>query len=75
MGVVGSGGEDFAALVEVAELDDVDIDITDAPVVHLTLAWEVNIDGSRADQCFAVVVYDKQAVDALHAKFCAEWKA
>ena len=75
MRIVGAGGENLSAFVEIAEFDDLNVDPAHAPVVHAFLGRKIDVDGGAADEGFAVVVDHEKAVVAFHAKLGAKRKA
>jgi hypothetical protein len=48
--------EDFQALFLRAPLQNVDVNVPDAPLPHLAPAWLVQVNGVRADQGISIIV-------------------
>src|SRR5439155_10862645 len=65
-------GEHFQALFFRTPLQDVDVYMSDAPLLHLELAWLVQINGVGADQRIPIVVDNIFFVRLGDSKPCSE---
>ena len=64
--------EDFQALFFRTPLQDVDVYMSDAPLLHLEPAWLVQINGVGADQRIPIVVDNIFFVRLGDSKPCSE---